>query len=59
MCLILCSPALEEELPVVGLAKDMMSKFKQKEKEAKNISDYQPSGAGNRGSILHYILLYM
>ena len=43
--------AYEEELPSVGMAKSLMSQFKQKEAEAKQVQNYKPSGAGNRVSI--------
>ena len=46
----LCSLDMEQELPTVGLTKSLMSQFKQKEKEAKNVQVYKPSGAGNRVS---------
>ncbi|XP_067937781.1 microtubule-associated protein futsch-like [Watersipora subatra] len=42
------TPDLELELPSVGLAKSIMSQFKQKEEEAKMTPVYQPSGAGSR-----------
>lgn len=48
---------IEEELPTVGLAKDLMSKFKQKETDAKNMEIYKPSGAGNRVSTNSLIAL--
>lgn len=43
-----CRAAYEEELPTVGMAKSLMSQFKQKEAEAKQVQNYKPSGAGNR-----------
>lgn len=36
----------EEELPGVGVTRNLVSSFKRKEIEAKNTPEYKPSGVG-------------
>lgn len=51
---------IEEELPSIGVTRNLVSVFRQKEEETKNTPVYKPSGAGYRVCIIHtlmYIIL--